>query len=75
MLDSIWTTNFDYLAMNTTMLNITKLVIEGNYELRKELSAIQEINEVGEALVPFNKNELEFLKYVFTIPSNNFFIK
>ena len=49
-------------GFDTTMLNITKLVIEGNSDLRQELSTVQMIKEDGEVLSPFNLNPLRINK-------------
>lgn len=41
-------------GFDTTMLNITKLVIEGNKELKQELSSIQQLNNSNELFTPFD---------------------
>ena len=59
-------------GFDTTMLNIAKLVTESNNDLRQELSAVQEINEVGETLSPFNLKPLRINK---VLKSNCFPLK
>jgi len=41
-------------GFDTTMLNITKLVIEGNSDLKKELSTMQQSNNSNEVFTPFD---------------------
>jgi len=43
-------------GFDTTLLNVTKLVVENDYDLKQELSDIQEIDQEGEGFIPFDLN-------------------